>query len=135
MYDRTSNQQSVKKARKELFTQKGRSIDALSPTQAALVQHIKRAVYQAGYCWRQVMIPIKNSHLLRTGDGARKQREVGKYAGQHYQRPHKCAGSLYTVAARKVAGNDASAEWLSCSALLYAVVMVFAVNDKYLRAI
>ena len=44
LYDRTSNQMCVNSARKE----KGRTIDGLPPTKAALVQHIMRAAYQAG---------------------------------------------------------------------------------------
>ena len=42
LYDRTSIQGSVNEARKELFTRKGRAIDAIPPTQVALMQHIKR---------------------------------------------------------------------------------------------
>ena len=56
LYDHTSSQSSVNEARKQLFTQKGRVMDGLPPTQAALIQHIKRAAYQAAYCWAQVMI-------------------------------------------------------------------------------
>jgi hypothetical protein len=51
LYDRTSTQKTVNQACKQLFTQKGRAIDGLPPTQAALIQHTKRAAYQAGYCW------------------------------------------------------------------------------------
>lgn len=58
LYDRTSCQQHVNDARKQLFTQKGRGIEGLPPTQDALMQHIKRAAYQAGHCWAQVMNPI-----------------------------------------------------------------------------
>ena len=50
-YDRTSSVEGVNKARKQLFTQKGRSIDCIPPTQAALLEHTKRAAYQAGYVW------------------------------------------------------------------------------------
>ena len=57
LYDRTSSQMCVDSARKELFTQKGRTIDGLPPTKAALVQHIMRAAYQAGHCWSQTMVP------------------------------------------------------------------------------
>ncbi len=39
LYDRTSSQESVNQARKQLFTQKGRTIDGLPPTKALLVQH------------------------------------------------------------------------------------------------
>ena len=53
LYDCTSSQESVNQARKQLFTQKGRG---LPPTQAALIQHTKRAAYQAGHCWGQMMV-------------------------------------------------------------------------------
>ena len=39
----------------ELFTMKGRAMDAIRPTRASLLQHIKRAVYQGGYCWGKVL--------------------------------------------------------------------------------
>ena len=56
LYDRTSSQEFVNGARKQLFTQKGRAIDGLPPTQAVFLQHTKRAAYQAGHCWAQTMI-------------------------------------------------------------------------------
>ena len=56
----TSSQ--LNEARKQLFTQKGRTIDGLPPTQAALIQHIKRATYQAGHCWAQMMIAAPELH-------------------------------------------------------------------------
>ena len=57
MYDRTSDKTDVNQARKQLFTQKGRPLESIPPTQAALLQHTKRAAYQAGYCWGQAMVP------------------------------------------------------------------------------
>lgn len=56
LYDQTCSLESVNEARKQLFTQKNRTIDRLPPTQAALIEHIKRAAYQAGHCWAQAMI-------------------------------------------------------------------------------
>ena len=56
LYDRTSSQEFLNGARKQLFTQKGRAIDGLPPTQAVFLQHTKRAAYQAGRCWVQTMI-------------------------------------------------------------------------------
>lgn len=47
MYDRVSEVLTVNEARKQLFTQKSRAIENLPPTKAALVQHVKRACYQA----------------------------------------------------------------------------------------
>ena len=58
MYDRTSTEESVNQARKQLFSKKGRAIDGLPPTQDALIQHTKTAAYQAGHCWAQMMIPV-----------------------------------------------------------------------------
>ena len=57
LYDRTSSLEDINQARKHLFAQKGRSIENIPLTKAALVQHIKRAVYQAGYCWAQATTP------------------------------------------------------------------------------
>ena len=56
LYDRTSSLECVNQSRKQLFTQKGRSIEGLPPTKAALIEHTKRAAYQAGHCWSQAMI-------------------------------------------------------------------------------
>ncbi|KAG0724206.1 hypothetical protein GWK47_041118 [Chionoecetes opilio] len=41
LYDRTSTEEGVNQARKQLFSKKGRAIDrySLPPTQAALIQH------------------------------------------------------------------------------------------------
>lgn len=55
LYDRTSDMLQVNDARKQLFTQKSRSLDNLPPTCAALKEHVKRASYQA-YCWSQALI-------------------------------------------------------------------------------
>ncbi len=51
LYDRTSNLTDINEARLELFTKKGRTMETIPPTKAALVQHIQRAVYQGGHCW------------------------------------------------------------------------------------
>lgn len=57
LYDRTSGKKSVNDAKKQLFAQKGRALDAIPPTRAALVERTKRAAYQAGYCWGQALTP------------------------------------------------------------------------------
>jgi hypothetical protein len=53
LYDRGSKASSVNEARMEMFSKQGRGMEAIPPTQSALLQHMKRAVYQAGYCWAQ----------------------------------------------------------------------------------
>ncbi|CAC5371327.1 unnamed protein product [Mytilus coruscus] len=51
MYDRFSDIDRIDKARLELFVRKQRSYDSIPPTEAALIQHVKRAAYQAGCMW------------------------------------------------------------------------------------
>ena len=85
MYDRTSSQESVNQARKELFTKKDRAIDGLPPTQAALKQHTKRAAYQAGHCWGQVMVAAPE--LPSPGDWGWKKRWMGRPLCQKQPRP------------------------------------------------
>lgn len=55
MYDRTSESTEVNDARKQLFTQKSRTLENIPPTQAALKEHIKRTCYQAN-CWNQALV-------------------------------------------------------------------------------
>ena len=43
-------------ARQQLFTRKSRSIDNIPPTEAALMQHLKRAVYQGSHVWGQAFV-------------------------------------------------------------------------------
>ena len=49
MYDRGSSESSVNGDRLVLFTQKGRAIENISPTQYALAQHVLRVGYEAGH--------------------------------------------------------------------------------------
>ena len=56
MYDRTSTDTDVDEARRHLFTQKSRALEAIPPTKDALLQHIKRTANQAGHCWRQTHV-------------------------------------------------------------------------------
>ena len=58
VYDRTSTDIRVNEARKHLFSQKGRSMENLPPTQAAFVEHVKRAAYPAGHVWAQMLVAI-----------------------------------------------------------------------------
>ena len=61
MYDRGSSDSSVNGERLVLFTQKGREIENISPTQYALAQHVFRVGYEAGHVWGQTT--IKAPHL------------------------------------------------------------------------
>ena len=56
LYDKTSTCTDVNKARKKLFA-KNSSVQRISPTYAALEQHVKRAAFQGGHVWGQVLVP------------------------------------------------------------------------------
>ena len=61
LYDKTSQLSSVNEARRQLFCQRDKSMmEALPPTQAALEQHIKRAVYQ-GSIWATADQPLQQA--------------------------------------------------------------------------
>lgn len=60
LYSRTSSLTKVNmvnEARKHLFAYGNRQIENIPPTRSALVQHVKRATYQAGLIWGQALIP------------------------------------------------------------------------------
>ena len=46
LYGRTSSITKVNEARQQLFSKRLRELDSIPPTQAALEQHVKRAVLQ-----------------------------------------------------------------------------------------
>ena len=56
MYDKVSLCIGVDQAREDLFSRKAKQIELIPPTSAALLEHTKRAVHQAGYCWRQSLV-------------------------------------------------------------------------------
>jgi hypothetical protein len=60
MYDRSSSKMTVNSLRKHLFTKRGRTMEGLPPTEAALFQHTKRAAFQSGYCWHRSLQPQQN---------------------------------------------------------------------------
>ena len=56
LYSRTSTTTSVNKARQELFSKNASTLESIPTTQAVLLQHIKRAVFQAGYIWGNALV-------------------------------------------------------------------------------
>ena len=56
LYDRKSSSNEVNITRKQLFAQKGRTLENIPPTKDALLQHVKRAAYQSGFVWGQCLI-------------------------------------------------------------------------------
>ena len=55
MYQRTSTITSVNVARAYLFSTGDRKIENIPPTQAALLEQVRRAVLQGGFTWRRYL--------------------------------------------------------------------------------
>ena len=56
LYSKTSEATQVNKARQALFVKGTRTLENIPPTKGALTQHVRRAVFQAGYVWGQALI-------------------------------------------------------------------------------
>ena len=56
MYDKHSTTGKVDEARLDLFARKQRCYDAIPPTSASLVQHVKRSAFQAACIWGQATV-------------------------------------------------------------------------------
>jgi hypothetical protein len=94
MYDRLSATDNIDVVRLELFFRKQRSYDSTPPTQATLIQHIKRVKWKP--------------KSVRTGVGRSKMTR-GKSFGQHFHQLLRVANILRNVAARLNAVAGASA--------------------------
>jgi len=57
LYDRTNTEEGANQERKQPFSEKGRAIDGLPPTQFTLIQHTETAAYLTGHCLAQMMAP------------------------------------------------------------------------------
>ena len=58
VHSMSSDLKHVDEARKELFCRQWKTIEKLTPTQDALLQHVKRVTYQAGIRWRQTVMCV-----------------------------------------------------------------------------
>ena len=59
MYSQECPNSDINKARHFLFARKACGFENLPPTKDALIQHVRRAIYQAGYVWRQFLVPMQ----------------------------------------------------------------------------
>ena len=91
-------------------------------TREALRQHIKRAAYQAGFCWGQMM--VCTPELPSPCDwGWVHNDSTGVYVGQPFKRQLRHAGNCLDVAVRKVLEEGASVWRPRSSAQLYATAV------------
>ena len=74
MYDRTSEATEVNGARRQLFTQKSRTLENIPPTQSGLKQYIKRTCYHAN-CWKQAL--VLDAEMLEPFDWVGQRSQVG----------------------------------------------------------
>ena len=55
LYDRTGELQKVNEATRYLFSKKSREMENIPPSQVALIEHAKRATFQAVHIWGQAL--------------------------------------------------------------------------------
>jgi len=75
LYARTSTCTDTDKARKKLFARKN-NVELIPPTKAALEEHVKRAAYQGGHVWGQLLLPAPEPHWTRLPQAAQTCREL-----------------------------------------------------------
>lgn len=119
MYDRTSNDFDVNSARQQLFTKTGRQMENIPPTSAALLQHVKRAVYQGGHVWGQASLP--SPPLPNPSDWGWTATNDGQWKPywSHLPSASEVCRELIKCACRKGCGKKCSCakEGLECTAL------------------
>ena len=131
MYDRSSATDSIDVARLELLSRKQRSYDSIPPTQAALIQHNKRAAYQAGCIWGQATICQWKLTALRTAVG-RSKATCAKSFGQHFRQLPRVAKNWRSVTERRnsVAGAIVTA-LVFLAQLCVAVIATAKIYSKF----
>lgn len=90
LYDRTCQYTQVNETRKMLFA-KGRQLDRIPPTEAALREHVKRSAYQAGFCWGQALVAQQQLPSPGAWGWEKIQRIIGFLSGHLFQKQQKCA--------------------------------------------
>jgi len=95
LYDRTSKCTDTDKARRKLFA-RNNNVQLIPPTKAALEEHVKRAVYQRGHVWSQILLPAPgfppptNWGWSKTGKG-----QYTSYSTTLPEAAHSCIELVY----------------------------------------
>ena len=83
-----SKAEGVDEARLDMFARKQKLYEAISPTRAALKQHVKRAAYQAGCIWSQSTLRQPETQTPANWGWIKKER---RYVVDHLDRvPTHC---------------------------------------------
>ena len=67
LYDRTSTISTINEFRKDLLVRKVQPLESIPPTSDALMEHLKRALYQESYCWAQSLVANQELPVLVFG--------------------------------------------------------------------
>ena len=90
LYDRTSDITMINDCRKQLSIRKSRILENLTPTKAALQQHVKRPTYQAIW-WTQALIADPKLPTTETGAVKKILCQGGNHSEPHCQKHHSHA--------------------------------------------
>ena len=88
------NKLPIHEVRVDLLPHKGQDVP---PTQRCHIEHVRRVVYQAGYCWSQSLLPMADLSQPKDGAGPELLKVHGKFFGANSLRQAKCAESSYAV--------------------------------------
>ena len=89
----------LNEARCYLFAKKSREMENIPPSQTALLEHSKRAAFQAGHIWGQILV---SEPEVVNGDGKNSIRSGLTY-GQNCRRLRNHVWNFYVASARKLA--------------------------------
>ncbi|KAJ8395935.1 hypothetical protein AAFF_G00026430 [Aldrovandia affinis] len=100
LYDRTSKCTDIDKARRKLFARKN-NVQLIPPTKAALEEHVKRAVYQGGHVWGQILLPAPELPPPTNWGWSRTEKDSTHLTGPGYLRQLTAALSWFLASAKK----------------------------------
>lgn len=114
MYSKTCGVDRINEARYRLFTTGKKTLDNIPPTQAALVEHIKRALLQACSSGARPHLRIKKYLISVNGDGTETAMVLGYHTGPPLRTAARPVLSCCTVGVQSRAQETASAVELGC---------------------
>jgi len=107
MYSNTTELEKVNEAQQMLFSKGKRSVESISPTQGALLQHIYRTIYQAGYIWGHTYWCLNSSYLHHLTGVGKKLNMAGCQNGKLYQKSIRLAMNYCIMAAKHLVRDTA----------------------------
>lgn len=125
---RTAQQTRLMRLRLDLFARKQRSYDAIPPTSASLVHHVKRSAAKLPVYGTGILCAKCKLKALPTG-GGKKMVRPGKFSGQSFLQLRRVASNWQNVDARLTAEEDANAIALASTVHSYVPANVRTKNN------